>query len=110
MAQHPKTTAENPIPTQAILIVIYHKPCSALLGMLVPLEDVQTLIETVQAGCRCSFKQEQVMVNKEFSAGRFDCSAEGTVRLFCLVELCPYTSQRVQDCQVLFRGQRRTVC
>lgn len=44
MAQHPKTTAENP---QAILIVIYHEPCSALLGMLVPLEDIQTLIEAV---------------------------------------------------------------
>lgn len=30
-----------------ILIVVYHKPCSTLLSMLIPLQNVQTLIQTV---------------------------------------------------------------
>lgn len=32
-----------------ILVVIYHEPCPALLGVLVPLQNVHALVQAVQA-------------------------------------------------------------
>lgn len=39
-----------------ILVVIYHEPCPALLGVLVPLQNVHALVQAVQARRRSGFE------------------------------------------------------